>query len=95
MQSIHSPRYPTEQGQLLCSGGARGDALKGIPQRGPVHPHLFHTARLTEDAPACISTIVWSMRAAGHGTGRPRYRDLSSLDDDLPRGYTPWVAVHA
>jgi hypothetical protein len=42
VQPIHSPRRPIEQGQLLRSGGASSDALKGIPQRGPANPHLFH-----------------------------------------------------
>ena len=71
IKSIHSPRRPTEQGQLLRSRSARGDALKGIPQRGPAHPHLFHGEIALEHAAVGAESFD-----AGRHVGAPVRRQL-------------------
>src|SRR6266571_2455268 len=41
VQAIGPARRAAEQGQLLCSGRARGDALKGVPKHDPAGAHLL------------------------------------------------------
>src|SRR6266699_6674831 len=41
VQAIGPARRAAEQGQLLCSGRARGDALKGVPEYDPAGAHLL------------------------------------------------------